>query len=195
MRKKLELSQLPRKKSLKFEYDPAKSTWHTIKELIEIGRETGNEGPMAHHLVGANLELQFPEVDVLTRPYSSADDQIGQPGDFQIGDTAFHITVSPMAAVYDKCKKNIADGLRVYLLVPDRNLIGSRQNAEGLMPGRITVKSLEDFISQNIEELSFFNNHHLITGLRSLLEIYNKRVDAVENDKSLLIEIPPNLFL
>lgn len=31
--------------------------------------------------------------------------------------------------------------------------------------------------------------------VRRLLAVYNARVDAVETDKSLLIELPPNLAL
>ena len=58
-----------------------------------------------------------------------------------------------------------------------------------LQPGRISVQSLEAFISQNLEELSGFTRSQRLTGFRDLLQTYNTRVDAVENDKSLLIEI------
>ncbi len=62
-----------------------------------------------------------------------------------------------------------------------------------MLPGRISVQSLEAFISQNLEELSGFNRSQRLAGLRDLLQTYNSRVDAIEPDKSLLIEIPPNL--
>ncbi|MBD3402012.1 DUF4928 domain-containing protein, partial [candidate division GN15 bacterium] len=48
-------------------------------------------------------------------------------------------------------------------------------------------------VSQNIEELSQFSDQFRHQRLRALLETYNQRVDAVEVDKSLLIEIPRNL--
>ncbi len=61
------------------------------------------------------------------------------------------------------------------------------------MQGRIAVESIESFVSQNIDELSMFSSDGIADELRALLETSNRRVDAVENDKSLLIEFPPNL--
>jgi len=179
---------------LKVVYDPSHSTWQAVHDLLALARQNGKEGPVAQYLVGAKLQLRFPDVEVSNQSYSTADAQLGRPGDFQLGDTAFHITVAPMSGVYERCKRNIEDGLRAYLLVPDRNLVGVRQNAEATVSGRITVQSIESFVSQNIEEISTFANNRLIDDFRRLLETYNQRVDAVENDKSMLIEIPRNLL-
>lgn len=60
--------------------------------------------------------------------------------------------------------------------------------------GRISVRSIEDFVSQNLDELFALSDGDLISGFRRLLEVYNERVDRVETDKSLLIEIPRNLL-
>jgi hypothetical protein len=98
-----------------------------------------------------------------------------------------------MPAHYDKCKANVQAGYDVYLLVPDRLMVGARQNTEGLLPGRISVQSLEAFVSQNLEELGGFTRPKRNAGFRILLETYNSRVDVIETDKSLLIEIPQNL--
>jgi uncharacterized protein DUF4928 len=178
---------------IKLVYDPAKTTWQAIQQLLAQAKETGKEGPLAQYLVGAKLELRFPEIEVGNESYSTADDQLGRPGDFYIGDTAFHVTVAPMPALYEKCQQNLNDGLRIYLLVPDRTLSGARQNADLILPGRIAVESIESFVSQNIEELSVFSKKKLTAGLRQLLETYNKRVDACEIDKSMLVEIPKNI--
>lgn len=178
---------------IKLVYDPAKTTWQAIQQLLAQARETGKEGPLAQYLVGAKLELRFPEIAVGNESYSTADDQLGRPGDFYIGDTAFHVTVAPMPALYEKCQQNLNDGMRVYLLVPDRTLNGARQNADLILPGRIAVESIESFVSQNIEELSDFSKKKLTAGLRGLLETYNKRVEACEIDKSMLIEMPKNI--
>lgn len=110
-----------------------------------------------------------------------------------VNDTAFHVTVAPNAGHFDKCKRNIETGYNAYLLVPDRILVGARQNAEGQLPGKITTQSIEAFVAQNLEELSAFSKGELISGFRRILEKYNERVDQVESDKSMLIEIPRNL--
>lgn len=178
---------------LKIMYDPSRSTWQSIHDLLEEAQKTSKEGPVAQYLVGAKLALRFPDSKVSNESYSTADQQLNRQGDFLFGDTVFHVTVAPMAPVYEKCKRNIDQGFRVYLLVPDRSLVGARQNAEGVAPGRISVESIESFVSQNLEELSTFHKDKLISGVLRMLETYNQRVDAVEKDKSMLIEIPQNL--
>ena len=178
---------------IKLVYDSSKSTYQNILGLLSVARETGKEGPVAQHLIGAKLQLRFPEIAVGNESYSTADDQLGRPGDFYIGDTAFHVTVAPMIGVYEKCKHNLDNGYRVFLLVPERALAGARQNAELMVPGRIAVESIESFIGQNIEELSFFSRDKVKNGFRRLLDTYNERVDAAETDKSMLIEMPRNL--
>lgn len=178
---------------IKLTFDPTKTTWQTIQCLLASARETGKEGPVAQHLVGAKLELRFPELNIGNESYSTADKQLGRPGDFLIGDTAFHITVSPMPQLFDKCVENVKEGYRALLLVPDRVLNGTRQNADLMLPGQIGVESIESFVSTNIEELSLFLKKQVVSGLRGLLEIYNRRVSECELDKSLLIEIPRNV--
>ena len=175
-------------------YAPALSTRQFIQELFSIAREHGKEGPVAEYIVGAKLQLRFPGVEVRNVSFSTADTQLGEPGDFYVKDTVFHVTVAPMLPVYEKCKSNLDQGLRVYLLVPDRIVFGTRQNAEGIIPGRIGVESIESFVAQNLDELGSFSNPGLRRELLKLLDLYNERVDAVEADKSMLIEIPRNLL-
>lgn len=182
------------RRRLEFVFDPSKSTWSIIHELFFIARENGKDGPVAQYLVGAKLQIRFPDLDIENKSYSTADDQLGRQGDFYIGDTAFHVTVAPMPPVFEKCKRNIESGYRTYLLVPDAMLAGARQNAGLVLPDKIAVESIESFVSQNIEELSQFTKPGLLTGLRRLLEVYNQRVDAIEIDKSMMIEIPKGLL-
>jgi hypothetical protein len=59
--------------------------------------------------------------------------------------------------------------------------------------GRIAVEGIESFVGQNVDEMSGFSSQTLKSTFLELLEIYNRRVDLVEPDKSVLIQIPPNL--
>jgi len=177
---------------LKVFYNPFKSAYQSIQDLLSLARETGKEGPVAQYLVGAKLQLRFSSIQVRNDSYSAADDQIDSPGDFYLGDTAFHVTVAPMQGVYEKCRKNIEERLRVFILVPDRLVIGSKQNVENIH-GPITVQAIESFVGQNLEELAEFSTDRLTDGFVCLIKKYNERVDAVETDKSMLIEMPRNL--
>ncbi len=175
-------------------YTQSASTWHLVKSILDTADETGKGGPVAQHLVGAKLQLRFPDLEVMNEGYQTADQQTQRPGDFLLGDTAFHVTVAPMNALYDKCGRNAAEGYKVYILVPDRRLQGARQNIElAGLADRVTVESLESFISQNVEELSGFTANSRKIRLVELLELYNHRVNAVEYDKSLMIDLPNNL--
>jgi hypothetical protein len=178
---------------LKMVYDTTKSTWQTVYDLLKLARETGKEGPVAQHLVGAKLQLRFPDQKIGNESFSTADDQLGRRGDFSLEDAVFHVTVAPLPAVYEKCKRNIEEGLRPYLLVPDRCLVGVRQNVEFEAPGQIASESIETFVSQNIDEIAAFSKDKLVSGLNRLLVTYNQRVDEAEIDKSMMIDIPLNL--
>ena len=181
------------RQKIKLTFNPAFSTWHIVHSLLLEAVAEGKAGYIAQHLVGAKLQLRFPNIQVSNESGSTADMQTQRPGDFLIGHTAFHVTVAPMQPVFDKCKHNISQGLKPFLLVPDSKLIGARQIAEQICEQQIEVESIESFVSQNINEISFFNKDNLTASFKQLIFIYNNRVDAIETDKSLMIELPSNL--
>lgn len=180
---------------IEFEYDPSRTVWQTIRELFAKAKETNKDGPVAQYLVGAKLALRFPHINVGNESYSTADDQLDRPGDFFVGDTAFHVTIAPLGEVYRRCLRNVQQGYRVFLLVTEQRLQGARDHIdlEDALRGKVSVESIETFVSQNLEELSEFKTDNLAAGFRLLLEKYNERVDSIETDKSMIIDIPPNL--
>ena len=179
-------------------YDPAAGTWHAVHEILQRAKEAGKSGPVAQHLVGAKLQLRFPKIEIPNNPASAADRQTGRAGDFQIGDTAFHVTVAPTRDnLFERVKGNIRQGLRVYVLVPDEKVTTARGYAEEQLLGQasqIAVCAIESFVAHNVDELSTFAKGRLLQGFRALLETYNRRADAVETDKSVLIDIPATLL-
>ena len=181
------------RQKIKLIFNPSLTTWYTIHNLLLVAIDSGKAGYIAQHLVGAKLQLRFPGIEISNESGSTADMQTNRPGDFQIGQTAFHVTVAPMPAVFEKCKHNISQGLKPFLLVPDSKLIGTRQNAEMICQQQISVESIESFVSQNIDEISGFQKENLTSSLRDLINIYNYRVNKIETDKSLMIELPSNL--
>ena len=175
---------------LSFEYRRDTTSRELIGAILESADQRRKSGDVAQYLVGAKLALRFPDLDIRNSAASAADQQTDERGDFEINDCVFHVTVAPNSGHYDKCKTNLADGLRVFLLVPDRILAGTRQNAELAITGRVSVESIESFVSQNIEELSEFASEKVSHNIRLLLETYNERLSRVESDLSLQIKIP-----
>jgi ubiquinone/menaquinone biosynthesis C-methylase UbiE len=54
-------------------YYPEESTAHFIHELLEEARSRGKEAQLAQYLVGAKLQLRFPEEAIDNYSYSTAD--------------------------------------------------------------------------------------------------------------------------
>lgn len=182
-----------RNRGIRLSFISTLTTWQLINNLLRSSKKKGKEYTVAKHLIGASLHLTFTNIIIRNQMCDSDNNQSTIPFDYFVGDTAFHVTVSPMFGIYEKCKRNIENGFRVYLIVPAGKLAAARENAEGIAAGKIAVESIESFVSQNIEELSDFSKDRLGHGFYRLLRTYNERVDAVEIDKSMLIEIPRNL--
>jgi hypothetical protein len=178
---------------VKAAFDPSANTASFIRAILANAEDASKSGPVAEHLVGAKLACLYPEKTIRNKSVTTSDAQGGHAGDFQIGQTVFHVTVRPMPELYSKLKKNCDHGLRVYLLVPQSQVVGAQQNATAVAGNGVAVEPIESFVATNIDELGHFEEHKIRTGIRALLETYNRRVDEVELDKSLLIEIPSNL--
>lgn len=181
------------RKRLAFLFDPAKTTRELISELLRSARETGREDAAAQYLVGAKLQLRYPDTFASNEPYSADDAQVGRAGPFRIGDTLFYVSVAPALAVYDACMEKIRPGVWVFLLVPERALEGASRTAEQIAPRQLAVTSIERFVSLNLEDLAVFRTDAFRQQLRRLLHTYNERVDRFDPDKSMMIDIPANL--
>lgn len=174
-------------------YEPAQSTRDLVRQILDQAKERGQSGQVAQYLVGAKLALRFPKITVQNETYSTADQQLGRAGDFLVGDTAFHVTMTPMDNVYERCRRNAKEGLRAYLLVPDEHVQSARARASDAVPGRVAVESIESFVGQNVEEMAAFSQEEMRERFYQLIETYNARVGAIEVDRSVMIEIPSNL--
>uniref|UniRef100_A0A7C3ZAK0 DUF4928 domain-containing protein n=1 Tax=Desulfobacca acetoxidans TaxID=60893 RepID=A0A7C3ZAK0_9BACT len=174
------------------DYNPDIVPWHFFKDLIRTAAERGQDQPVCQNLVGACLHLTFPEATQDDPAYQAAG-QSRPLGHFLIGDTVFLVIMAPLMEVYEKCRENLEQGFRVWLLVTDKYFCGTRQNAEIILPGKINVASIESFVSHSLERLAGFAKARLGKALRLLLETYNERVRTREADQTLMIQIPANL--
>jgi hypothetical protein len=77
--------------------------------------------------------------------------------------------------------------------VPKRIELGVENLLRNMSLSSVMVGNIETFVATNVEELSEFDSSKAAVELAQLLTIYNRRVDEVEFDKSLMVEIPQNL--
>jgi len=180
------------RKNLEIEIALDKPGPQIVADILDLARERNQGGCVAQHLVGAKLCLRLKQ-EIQNHSCTTADQQLGRSGDFLVNDTAIHVTVSPNSGVVDKCGSNIGQGYRPLLLVPEDRLEAGRQLLEEKGLERRIAQPLEQWLGQNIEEIAAFGKAALSENMRTLLEKYNSRVDAVETDKSLMVRIPENL--
>jgi hypothetical protein len=173
-------------------YDPDLVAWKFIRDLVKAAQDHGQEAGVTRHLVGAMLHLVFPDA-VQDNPTGQVAGQTVSLGDYLVGDTVFHVIMTPVLPVYDHCRENIEQGFQVFLLVTDKYFCGTRQNAEILLPGKIMVASIESFICQALERLAGFYRNEMKRMLRQLLETYNERVKNLAAGQAPRIQLPRNL--
>lgn len=188
------IKELFSRERLRFAYRPDSTLVSTIGAMLRVAEERKQSGCVAQHLVGAKLQLRFPDISVPAHGCTTADAQTGRSGDFQLGTTVIHVTVAPGSLVVEKCRQNIADGTRPVLLVPAGRQAGALANvAEGGLEDQVAVYSIEYFIAQNLEEISVFDGGNYRSGLKRLLDEYNRRIDSAEVDKSIMFRLPANI--
>lgn len=164
-----------------------------VNDILQAASERSDKptGAVLQHLVGAKLELRFPDEDIGLDQANAADLQTDREGDFQVGTTAFHVTVAPMEKLVDRCIENKKAGFRPVILTLEGRMQAAKQMAENVgMADSILVQSAEAFIGTNIEEISIYDGDNIREGVARLVRKYNERIEAVEVDKSLMIDEP-----
>jgi hypothetical protein len=178
----------PAVKAITVFYNNDFTIWSFCRDVLKGIQGSGNEAVVARHLIGATLHLAFPEATV-DDPVDPVAGQNPPLGHYLVGDTVFHVSLRPAIPVYEKCQENINQGFQVFLLVPDKYFCGTRQNAEIILPGKISVASIETFICQCLERLAGFSKPRVGQAIRQLIDTYNDRIRTLESDPSLFINM------
>ena len=181
------------KQRMKVDIDPNKPVAAVVSDIFQAARNRSDQptGAVAQHLVGAKLELRFPEAEIGRDKANAADLQTSRQGDFQLGSTAFHVTVSPMQKLVNRVRDNIREGYRPVILVPFDKVpftVGLLDSEE--LADHAGVHSIESFVGTNVEEMGFFERDAIRDEVAHLIRRYNERIFACETDKSLMIEEP-----
>lgn len=181
------------KQRLSVELDSRKPVSTIIQEILYAAAERTDKpaGTVLQHLVGAKLQLRFPDINIGTDHANSADIQTDREGDFQIGTTAFHVTVAPMEKLILRCKENKMAGYRPVILTLESKVIAAKQLAEiANIDKDISIQSAETFIGTNIEEIATYDSNKIELSIAKLIREYNRRIKSIEVDKSLMINEP-----
>lgn len=166
-----------------------------IRDLLAQAKKRQKEsagtmfvGAMLQHLVGAKLELALPDLKIEHNGFSVADAPRGRYGDFEVGNTAIHVTTAPGEAVIRKCASNIAAGLQPLIITLNDMLpVADFTASQAGIADKIDVLDAEQFIVANLHELGGFRSEQQRITVEALINRYNAIVDAHETDPSLKI--------
>ena len=152
-----------------------------LGDFLKKARERKVGGAAAQHLVGAKLQLRYPELDIPTRSYTAADKQVGMPGDYQVGDAAFHVTISPGESLVQRCKENVDREVEPWVLVPkDRVKDAEKLLSQAGLDKHCVIVAIEIFVGQNLEEIAGFTVEDVRSIIKRLINEYNRRIDEAE---------------
>lgn len=159
-------------------------------DSILVAAELRSFGVVEWQLVGATLQRRHPEIAIPNNPGHAGDAQTGRSGDFPLKDISYHVTATDGKEATERCQQNIEAGVHPVLLVPRRHLEKARTRADviGILP-RVSILAIEDFITQNIIEMSTGQQQDFFSTLKAIIDEYNRRLELVETDMSLKIEL------
>ena len=89
---------------LSFSCDPDSPTQQSIPQLLRTAQNVHKENAVAHYLVGATLQIRFPEIRIDNKPFNQTEKGISN---YRIGDTDFYVRANPVLDTSIECHQNI----------------------------------------------------------------------------------------
>lgn len=178
-----------RRQNLKVSCNRADSPATWVRSILTEA-EGKSAGRVEQHLVGAKLQKRYPLKQIPNYPGHAGDAQTRRRGDFDVDGISYHVTTAPGPDVIRKCKANAEANRHPVLVVPRDKVEKARTIAEVEgVDKRLTILALEDFIANNVIEISLERQTDLLSTLKEIIEEYNRRVQEVEKEAALRIEL------
>lgn len=176
--------------------DTSKTIGANLDELFEQARKRQKQNPgtqylgtVLQHLVAAKLCLIMPENSFEIHGASVADGPTDRDGDFVINNTIIHCTTMPGTLLIEKCRANLRSGAHpVIITIFDRVHTALNLAEDAGLAGRVEVWDIQQFLSSNVYEHSFFDEAKRNSTLSDIISRYNDIVLKTETDPSLKIE-------
>lgn len=182
------------------EADASKTICANLNDLFAQARKRQSQNPgtqylgtVLQHLVAAKLSIILPPDSFEIHGASVADSSTDRAGDFVIKDTIIHCTTAPGNPLMEKCRNNIkADKRPVIITIYERVQTALNLAADYGLEGRVEVWDIQQFLSANVYEHSFFDEKRRNDTLARIVTNYNAIIDEKETDPSLRIEFDSN---
>jgi hypothetical protein len=146
---------------------------------------------LMRHLVGAKLEVLFPEIEIEHHGSAMAPYGSRRKGTFFLNGSVVHVSSRPTERLIQLCTVNLEEGLMPVIVTSKKGVISVDsllENSPQLI-GRVETLELEQFLVTNITEWAEFAPSERKACLQKLLDAYNELIDRCETDPSLRIEL------
>jgi hypothetical protein len=176
-------------------FEAGKSLRSVIRDLLAQAKKRQDQGTgtmfvgaMLQHLIGAKLALALPDVELTHHGFSVADAPGGRSGDFEIGNSSLHVTMTPGESVMRKCAANLAAGRQPIVITRLEMLAAADAFAEeqGILE-QLDILDAEQFLVANLYELGGFRSDRQRVTVEALIDKYNEIIELQETDPSLRI--------
>ncbi|CAN5826310.1 hypothetical protein BH10CHL1_BH10CHL1_46560 [soil metagenome] len=185
--------------SFALRYHPEYSLCPMFRDLLDQAHKHQKENSgiiyfdtVLHYLIWAQLALVFAggQMQIEYEGASVADAPTARSGDFLIKRVAIHVTTHPTLALMEKCKENLATGLKPIIVTIHHQVKTAEvlTEAEGIAD-RVEILAAEQFLATNVYELSEFGEIERNATVEQLITVYNNLIDEYETDPSLRISI------
>lgn len=153
-------------------------------------RESNVLGIVILHLVGAKLEMLYPEHTIIHGGFSVGDFQAGRSGDFEVGDCVIHVTTAPSKPLLSKCQENLDKNFRPLVISTSVGAEMTEALADEFnISNDVEVLDITQFLVANMLEWTGFEGGKRRNTFEELLNRYNDIVELCETDPSLKIEV------
>ncbi len=186
---RVELLRVLGRKSVELPVHVFEQTGTFVAALLKAVENRSN-GRVEQAIVGAKLQLRFPNIPIPSNPGFAGDRQTGRDCDFEVENIRVIVSVSPKDQHFESAKLLADRGRQVFLVVSKKAFAaaGKRMDRDGYQ-GKVLVATVEFYVAGNMTEIS--TERKITAGEMCLLlaEEYNRRIVA-DNDESLQVVLP-----
>lgn len=154
-----------------------------VADLLKQADDRNKAGTVAQYLVGAKLQLRFPQMTISVNADNKGDrrfrgDESARLADFEVAQAAIEVALgTPDEKHIEQVRQVLTEtDKEVWLLVRGRRATSWQDEIAELEPSfreRVVVVAIEKFIGQNITELGTFSEQGKGEQLAALFALYN----------------------
>ncbi|MCI0640792.1 MAG: DUF4928 family protein [Gemmataceae bacterium] len=159
-----------------------------VRALLESTKNR-SQGQVEQALVGAKLQLRFPNEVIRVIGAFAGDRQTGREADHEVKNLRVIVSVSPKPQHFRAAESLAKVGREVCLVVGEKSYNAARKQMTVDSTATITVATVADYVTANMKEIAQGANLTAAEMCLRLVAEYNKHV-AKKHDSSLQVLLP-----